>query len=393
MVVNCATFRVPTSRGLKYDSTTRVWSATAVQMRPSQQMIFKEAGERRQFTMKVSPFIRNLPKAELHVHIEGTFEPELMLAIAQRNGVTLPFANVGEARDAYRFSNLQDFLDIYYQGVAALLTERDFRDLTRAYLDRMADQNVRHVEIFFDPQAHTARGVPFHVVVSGIAAGLRYGLQRHGVTSQLIMCFLRHLDEAAALATLEKAWPYLNLIHGVGLDSSEADHPPRKFARAFAAAREAGLTCVAHAGEEGPPDFVREAVEILKVQRVDHGNRVLEDLALTAELVERRIPLTVCPLSNHRLGVVDSLERHPLREMLKRGLMATLNSDDPAYFGGYVNENYQAMQDHLGIDDATLASIARNSLHAAFLETDRRNALLAELDAYLVTHAVPIRDE
>ena len=317
------------SRGLKYDSTTRVGSATTAQMRHSQQMIFKEAGQRRQFTMMVSPFIRNLPKAELHVHIEGTFEPELMLAISQRNGATLPFATVDEARDAYRFSNLQDFLDIYYQGVAVLLTERDFRDLTRAYLDRMADQNVRHVEIFFDPQAHTARGVPFHVVVSGIAAGLGYGLQRHGITSRLIMCFLRHLDEAAALATLEKAWPYLNLIHGVGLDSSEADHPPRKFARAFAAAREAGLTCVAHAGEEGPPDFVREAVEILKVQRVDHGNRALEDLGLTAELVERRIPLTVCPLSNHRLGVVDSLERHPLREMLKRGLMVTLNSDDP----------------------------------------------------------------
>ena len=248
-------FRVRNDVHLPEGCSTTVQPASdgrpPVRKRHTQQMIFKEAGERRQFTMMVSPFISNLPKAKLHVHIEGTFEPELMLAIARRNSVTLPFATVDEARDAYRFSNLQDFLDIYHQGVAALLTEQDFRDLTHAYLDRMADQDIRHVEIFFDPQAHTARGVPFHVVVSGIAAGLRYGLQRHGVTSQLIMCFLRHLDEAAALATIEKAWPYLNLIHGVGLDSSEADHPPRKFARAFAAAREAGLTCVAHAGEEG----------------------------------------------------------------------------------------------------------------------------------------------
>ena len=333
--------------------------------------------------MTVSPFIRNLPKAELHVHIEGTFEPELMLSIAQRNGITLPFATVDEARDAYRFSNLQDFLDIYYQGVAVLLTEQDFRDLTCAYLDRMADQTVRHVEVFFDPQAHTARGVPFHVVVNGITAGVRYGLRQHGITSRLIMCFLRHLDETEALATFEQAKPYRHSIHAVGLDSSEVGNPPRKFARVFAAARDAGFACVAHAGEEGPADFVREAVDILRVQRVDHGNRVLEDRTLTAELAKRRIPLTVCPLSNHRLGLVDSLAHHPLPEFLERGLMVTLNSDDPAYFGGYVNENYQAVQDHLDIDDATLASMARNSFHAAFIGTERRNTLLAELDAYL----------
>jgi len=336
--------------------------------------------------MQISPFIRGLPKAELHVHIEGTFEPELMLSIARRNGITLPFATVDDALAAYQFSSLQDFLDIYYQGVAALRTERDFCELTRAYLDRVAAQNVRHAEIFFDPQAHTARGVPFATVCRGIEAGLQYGEERHGITSRLIMCFLRHLDESDAVATLETALPHRGLIYAVGLDSSECGHPPGKFARVFAAARKAGFACVAHAGEEGPAEYVREAVDILKVRRVDHGIRVLDDPGLTADLAERAIPFTVCPLSNLRLGVVESLDRHPLRQMLDAGLTITLNSDDPAYFGGYVNENYQAVQDHLGIDDATLAQIARNSFHAAFLEPERRKALLAELDAYLIDH-------
>ena len=336
--------------------------------------------------MQIAPFIRDLPKAELHVHIEGTFEPQLMLSVARRNGITLPFATVDDALAAYQFSNLQDFLDIYYQGMAVLLNERDFCDLTCAYFDRIAQQCVRHAEIFFDPQAHTARGVPFTTVCQGIEAGLRYGQERHGITSRLIMCFLRHLNESDALATLEEALPYRDLIYGVGLDSSEIGNPPAKFARVFAAARKAGFACFAHAGEEGPAEYVREAVDILKVRRVDHGNRVLDDPRLTADLAERAIPFTVCPLSNLRLGLVDSLDQHPLRKMLDAGLMVTLNSDDPAYFGGYVNENYQAVQDHLGIDDATLARIARNSFHAAFLEPERRKALLAELDAYLVDH-------
>lgn len=341
--------------------------------------------------MTVSQFIRNLPKAELHVHIEGTFEPKLMLAIAQRNGVSLPFATVDEARSAYRFSNLQDFLDIYYQGVGALLTERDFRDLTCAYFDRVASQNVRHAEIFFDPQAHTARGVPFSAVCRGISRGLQYAHRKHGITSRLIMCFLRHLDETAAFATLEEALPFRGAICAVGLDSGEAGNPPSKFARVFAAARAAGLGCVAHAGEEGPPDYVEEAVDLLGVQRIDHGNRALEDPALTTRLADLGIPLTVCPLSNHRLGVVDHLDQHPLATMLNAQLVVTLNSDDPAYFGGYVNENYQAMQDHLGLCNGTLARIARNSFNASFLEPRRRAALLAELDAYLINGLVARR--
>ena len=338
--------------------------------------------------MQVSPFIRDLPKAELHVHIEGTFEPELMLAIAGRNGITLPFATVYEAREAYRFSSLQDFLDIYYRGVTALRTEQDFRELTGAYFDRVAGQGVRHAEIFFDPQAHTARGVPFATVCRGIESGLQYALRQHGITSRLIMCFLRHLDEADAFATLEQALPFRNLIHAIGLDSTESGNPPAKFARVFAAAREAGFKCVAHAGEEGPVEYVREAVDVLKVQRIDHGNHALQDPALTSELAARHIPLTVCPLSNLRLRVVDSLERHPLLAMLDAGLTVTLNSDDPAYFGGYVNENYQAMQDHLGVDDAALARIARNSFDAAFMEPERRAELLSELDDYLIEHDI-----
>lgn len=306
-----------------------------------------------------------------------------MLAIGRRNGVGLPFGSVEEARAAYQFFSLQDFLDIYYQCMSVLRTERDFYDLTSAYLDRAAGQKVRHAEIFFDPQAHTTRGVSFATVCNGIRRGLEYGRGRHGISSRLIMCFLRHLDEAKAMTTLEEALPFREWIYAVGLDSTEVGNPPSKFAGVFAKARAAGFACVAHAGEEGPAGHVREAVEILQVRRVDHGNRVLEDAGLTEELARRGIPLTVCPLSNHRLGVVDALERHPLAAMLAAGLTVTLNSDDPAFFGGYVNENYQAMQDNLGIDDATLAGLARNSFSAAFLDDDRRAELLAELDAAL----------
>ena len=286
-----------------------------------------------------------------------------MLTVARRNGVVLPFSTVDEVRAAYRFSNLQDFLDIYYLGVTALLTEQDFHDLTIAYFDRVATQSVRHAEIFFDPQAHTTRGVSFATVCRGIESGLRDARKRHGITSRVIMCFLRHLDESDALATLEEALPFRNLIYGVGLDSSEAGNPPAKFARVFAAARVAGFARVAHAGEEGPAGYVRDAVDVLGVQRIDHGNRALEDARLTAELAGRGIPFTVCPLSNLRLGVVDSLDRHPLRQMLDAGLMVTLNSDDPAYFGGYVNENYQAVQDQLGIDNATTGPDRAQLIH------------------------------
>ena len=336
--------------------------------------------------MSASEFIQNLPKAELHLHIEGTLEPELMLGIAARNALKLPFGTVSQVRQAYRFGNLQDFLDIYYRCMSVLLTEEDFFDLTRAYFDRIAVQSVRHAEIFFDPQAHTGRGVPFDTVCAGISRGLQYGFEQYRITSRLIMCFLRHLDEADAMATLEAALQHRSLIYGVGLDSGELGNPPSKFTRVFARARAAGFAVVAHAGEEGPPEYVREAVNILGVRRIDHGNRALEDTGLVAELAESQIPLTVCPLSNQKLGVVACLGRHPLREMLDAGLMITLNSDDPAFFGGYINENYQVMQDHLGIDDQTLAGIARNSFAAAFLDAGRRDELLAELDEYLANH-------
>ena len=333
--------------------------------------------------MKISPFIQGLPKAELHLHIEGTLEPELMLHLARRNRVTLPFATPGEAQDSYRFLNLDEFLNVYYRSMSVLLSGDDFYELTRAYLDRAASQSVRHTEIFFDPQAHTSRGVDLAEVCGGLSEGLRYGEERHGISSRLIMCFLRHLDESDSMKILDQAMPFRDLIHGIGLDSTELENPPRKFTRVFAKARTTGFRCVAHAGEEGPARYVREAVETLQVERIDHGCRVLEDQELTQELAELGIPFTVCPLSNVRLRVVDNMEKHPLRQMLDAGLNVTLNSDDPAFFGGYVNENYQAVQDCLGIDDLTLGEIARNSFRAAFLDDVRRSELLAELDAYL----------
>lgn len=333
--------------------------------------------------MKITPFIQNLPKAELHLHIEGTFEPELMFAIAARNGIALPHRSVEELRQAYRFSNLEDFLDVYYQGMNVLKTERDFHDLTYAYLERVAAQSVRHVEIFFDPQAHTARGVPFDVVIDGIWRALERGEAEFGISFRVIMCILRHLGEDDAFITLEQALDHRERIVAVGLDSSEQGHPPSKFANVFRKARAEGFLAVAHAGEEGPPEYVAEALDVLGVARIDHGNRALEDDALVARLASLGMPLTVCPLSNHRLRVVRALSEHPLPRMLDAGLVVTLNSDDPAFFGGYINENYQAMRDHAGITDRQLALIARNSFTAAFLDDQRRNLLLAELDAYL----------
>ena len=326
-------------------------------------------------------FIAGLPKAELHLHIEGSLEPELMFELAQRNQVAIPFASVEEVRAAYAFSNLQNFLDIYYQGMGVLHREQDFYDLTAAYLARASADNVRHVEIFFDPQGHTERGVAFETVITGIARALDDAAASYGMTSKLIMCFLRHLSEAEAEATLDAALPYLDRIAGVGLDSSEVGHPPSKFERVFARAKGLGLKIVAHAGEEGPPDYVHEALDLLKVDRIDHGNRSLEDPALVARLAAEGVTLTVCPLSNLKLCVVDDIADHPLRAMLDAGLKATVNSDDPSYFGGYVNANYQAVADALDLSKAELVTLARNSFTGSFLDDAAKARHLAAIDA------------
>jgi len=328
-------------------------------------------------------FIVGLPKAELHLHIEGSLEPELMFALAQRNNVALPYDSVDAVRAAYAFSNLQDFLDIYYAGAAVLQTAADFHDLAMAYFDRASADGVVHAEIMFDPQTHTARGVPFATVIEGLLSAMAAAEARHGVTSCLIMSFLRHLTEDDAFATLGEAGPWLDRITAVGLDSSELGHPPEKFARVFAAARERGLKRVAHAGEEGPPAYVTGALDALDVDRIDHGNRALEDAALVRRLVESGTTLTVCPLSNLKLCVVDSLDRHPIDRMLALGLKATINSDDPAYFGGYVADNYRAVAAARGLSRADLGQLARNSLTGSFLSADAIAAHCADLDAYI----------
>jgi len=326
-------------------------------------------------------FIAGLPKAELHLHIEGSLEPEMLFMLARRNGVAIPFATVAAVRLAYDFSNLQDFLDIYYQGMAVLLTESDFHDLTAAYLARAEADAVRHVEIFFDPQGHTARGVALETVVAGITRALDVARER-GLTSRLIMCFLRHLSESEAEAMLDAALPFLNRIDGVGLDSSEVGHPPAKFARVFARARRLGLKLVAHAGEEGPPAYIREALDVLHIDRLDHGNRALEDAALVARLVADTLCLTVCPLSNVKLCVVADLAAHPLRQMLDLGLKATVNSDDPAYFGGYVNANFIAVAEALDLSHGEIVTLARNSFTGSFLDADDVARHLAAIEAY-----------
>lgn len=328
-------------------------------------------------------FIADLPKAELHLHIEGTFEPELMFELAERNGITLPFESVEALHKAYDFSQLQDFLDIYYQGMNVLRTEQDFHDLTWAYLEKVAKQTVRHVEIFFDPQGHVERGIPFETALNGIHSALERGKKEFDVSFGIIMCFLRHLDEDDAFKTLESALAHKDKIIGVGLDSSEMGHPPSKFARVFAKAREEGFHIVAHAGEEGPPEYIYEALDLLKVERIDHGNTCLKDSALVQRLVDEQIPLTVCPLSNTKLCVVDDMKNHPLPEMLKLGLKVMINSDDPAYFGGYLNENYEAVSGILGDDKEKLALLARNSFTSAFISQAEKDKLVAEVDAYL----------
>ena len=334
----------------------------------------------------LAAFVRGLPKAELHLHIEGSLEPEQMFEFARRNGVKLPFASVEEVRAAYAFSNLQDFLDIYYQGAQVLLTAADFHDLAMAYFRRIAADGARHAEIFFDPQTHTDRGVPFGVVIEGLLSGMDEAEQSLGVTSKLILCFLRHLSEEAAFETLERAGPWLDRIAGVGLDSSEVGHPPAKFAKVFAAARKLGLKVVAHAGEEGPPDYVYEALDLLEVDRIDHGNRALEDDALTERLAREGMTLTVCPLSNLKLCVVNDLAAHPLKRMLDLGLRATINSDDPAYFGGYLAQNWIETAQALGLTRDELVVLAKNSFTGSFLAPDEIARHLAEIDAYVAAH-------
>ncbi|WP_183154320.1 adenosine deaminase [Streptomyces shenzhenensis] len=325
-----------------------------------------------------------LPKAELHLHIEGTLEPELAFRLAERNGVRLPYADTEELRAAYRFEDLQSFLDLYYELMAVLRTERDFADLADAYLARAAAQGVRHAEIFFDPQAHLARGVAMDTVVEGLWRALGSSERNHGVSTRLIMCFLRDESAESALRTLEAARSHLDRITGVGLDSAEVGHPPVKFRAVYEAAAALGLRRVAHAGEEGPPEYIAEALDVLGAERIDHGLRCLEDPALVERLVRERIPLTLCPLSNVRLRAVDALTEHPLPALLDAGLMCTVNSDDPAYFGGYVGDTFDAVREALGLTEDRLRELARNSFLASFLEDDeeRRGRYLAEVDAY-----------
>ena len=321
-----------------------------------------------------------LPKAELHLHIEGSLEPEMMFELAKRNGVELKYPSVEAIRAAYDFSNLQDFLDLYYQGMGVLIAGQDFYDLTAAYLTRAAADNVRHVEIFFDPQAHMERGVAFRTVLDGITAALEDGREKHGISSKLIMCFLRHLSEAEAFNLMEVAEPHLSRIDGVGLDSSELGHPPEKFQRVFAVAKSHGLKLVAHAGEEGPSEYIWDALKSLHVDRVDHGNASAKDQKLMKELIRRQMTLTMCPLSNQRLCVTEDLTTNPLAKLLRAGVRVTVNSDDPSYFGGYINDNYLAIAEALGLTAEELITIARNSFLGAFISPEEQAVFLAGID-------------
>ena len=327
--------------------------------------------------------VRGMPKAELHIHIEGSLEPELIFALAERNGVPLGYESVEHLRSAYAFTDLQSFLDIYYAGASVLLKEQDFYDMTQAYLRRAEADNVLHTEIFFDPQTHTARGVPMADVINGI----HRACQDSPVSAALILCFLRHLSEAEAFETLEDALPHRDKFIGIGLDSSEVGNPPEKFSRVFARCRELGLHLVAHAGEEGPPAYIRTALDDLKVERIDHGVRCLEDAELTARLAREQIALTVCPLSNTKLRVFDQMHDHNLVQLLDAGLLVTVNSDDPAYFGGYMNDNFDAIFDALPLGLSHAQRLARNGFIAAFLPQAQKDAFLATVAAYFAQHA------
>ena len=323
--------------------------------------------------------IRRLPKVELHLHIEGTLEPELMFSLAAKHGVTLPYASVEAVRAAYDFSDLQSFLDLYYAGCAVLRDEADFYALAMAYFTRAHHDRVVHAELFFDPQTHTARNVPIEVVIAGLRGAMHDAHKRYGITSNLILCFLRHLSEDEAFATLEAALPFRSEFIGVGLDSGERGNPPSKFARVFAKAHEHGLRRVAHAGEEGPAAYIREALDLLHVERIDHGVRCDEDPALVAELARKGVPLTVCPLSNLKLRVVKELREHNLARLLRAGLRVTINSDDPAYFGGYIGENYRQTAAALDLTGKELIALAEHAVHASFLPEDSKMALIAEV--------------
>ena len=328
----------------------------------------------------IKKLINDLPKAELHLHIEGSLEPELMLALANRNSLKLPYSSIDEIKQAYDFSQLQDFLDVYYAGMSVLINEIDFYDLTMAYLKKCHIENIKHVEIFFDPQGHTERGVEFSTVISGINRALQDGLSQYGISYKTIMCFLRHLSQESAINTLKQAKEYIHLIDGVGLDSSEVGNPPSKFKDVFAQAREMGLKLVAHAGEEGPPSYIEEALDILKIDRLDHGNSAMESEKLIAQLKQRQIALTICPLSNLKLCVVNDLSTHPLKAMLEEGLLATVNSDDPSYFGGYLIDNYLAIQEHLDLSEAQIVTLVKNSFIGSFLSAEEKSKYLNEID-------------
>jgi adenine deaminase len=328
-------------------------------------------------------FVLGLPKAELHVHIEGTLESELAFRLAKKHGIALPYKSVAELRRAYDFSNLQSFLDIYYAGAAVLKDEDDFYELTLEYLQRAHADGVVHAEIFFDPQTHTSRGIALKTVLYGINRALAEGARTFGMTHRIILCFLRHLSAAQAMQTLEQALPYKKWLAGVGLDSSEAGHPPHNFTAVFERARAEGLPAVAHAGEEGPPAYIVEALDLLRVVRIDHGVRCEEDPALMRRLARERIPLTVCPLSNLKLRVVKRLQDHNLKRLLDQGLCVTVNSDDPAYFGGYIADNFLAVQEALGLTNSELATLAKNSFEAAFLSTAEKAAWIGKVDHYL----------
>lgn len=329
--------------------------------------------------MALKSVIQTLPKAELHLHIEGSLEPELMFKLAQKNRIALPYKTIEEVRNAYRFTSLQSFLDIYYAGANVLITQSDFFDMTWAYLLRCKAQNIVHTEIFFDPQTHTKRGIAFETVVSGISQALQRAETELGISSFLIMCFLRHLSEQEAFETLQDSLPFKALILGVGLDSSEVGHPPSKFSRVFEEAKNIGYKVVAHAGEEGDSSYIWEAIELLHVERIDHGIRCDEDESLVKLLIEKQIPLTVCPLSNTKLKAVSSMDKHNILKLLRKGVLVTVNSDDPAYFGGYLNENYEAIVEHLEISEDELKCLARNSFKASFLEEVQKQKYLALL--------------
>lgn len=331
-------------------------------------------------------FIKHIPKAELHLHLEGTLEPELLFLIAERNKILLPYASMDELKKAYSFQRLQDFLDIYYQSTNVLIAEQDFYDLTWAYALKMKEQHVVHVEVSFDPQAHTSRGIPFQTVVGGIHQALVDADRLLGISSRLIMSFLRHLDASSAMKTLQESLPFRSWITGVGLDSSELGNPPSKFRKVFEKASEAGYVTVAHAGEEGPSSYVREAIYHLRVSRIDHGNRSLDDNDLMQELADRQIPLTLCPLSNLKLKVVDDLSQSPLKKMMDQGLLVTVNSDDPAYFSGYLNENLIAITQALNLTKYDLYRLARNSFAASFLPEEVKRSRIGEVEDYYRQH-------